>query len=171
VTWPRWGHGEWDRKTEKRINEADISAKHPKASQEARVSLTDEHPGWSSGARRPPSEGPAASRRLILPVHGRAAFARLRRPTGRAAVGPIRVRYVADGESVHVAFAIGRSVGHAVVRNRLRRRLREILRGSTDEVLPPGLYLIHATPEAADLSYQELTDVVTRVLRAVRAAR
>jgi ribonuclease P protein component len=47
-------------------------------------------------------------------------------------------------------------VGNAVVRNRLRRRLREAARSL--EVLPAGLYLVRAKPAAAALSFQEISD-------------
>jgi ribonuclease P protein component len=55
-----------------------------------------------------------------------------------------------------LAFAIGKRVGNAVVRNRLRRRLREAARRL--EVLPAGLYLVRAKPDAAGLSFQEISD-------------
>lgn len=56
-----------------------------------------------------------------------------------------------------VAFAIGRAVGNAVVRNRLRRQLREIMRARPVE---PGLYLIGATPAAAGSSFALLSSTV-----------
>jgi len=52
-----------------------------------------------------------------------------------------------------VAYALGRAIGPAVVRNRLRRRLRALLAQST---LPPGLYLIGAQPSAAQRTSSEL---------------
>lgn len=56
-------------------------------------------------------------------------------------------------ESPRVAFAISRSVGGAVVRNRLRRRLRELLRSLDRETpLTPGRYLFIASPAAASLT-------------------
>jgi ribonuclease P protein component len=54
---------------------------------------------------------------------------------------------------VRVAFAIPRSVGSAVVRNRIRRRLRAAL---GELGAPPGTYLVSATPAAASLDYQAL---------------
>ncbi len=47
-------------------------------------------------------------------------------------------------------YAVGRRIGPAVVRNRVRRRLREILRALTltpgfDLVLTPGPQAVHAT--------------------------
>jgi ribonuclease P protein component len=58
-------------------------------------------------------------------------------------------------EPPKVAFAIGRKVGGAVERNRLRRRLRAI----ASELAPnlrPGAYLIGAAPEAATLAFGDL---------------
>ena len=49
-----------------------------------------------------------------------------------------------------VAFAIGRKVGPAVVRNRLRRRLRDELAGLAREGrLDCGAYLVALAPAAA----------------------
>ena len=52
-----------------------------------------------------------------------------------------------------VAFAVGRRVGGAVVRNRLRRRLRELARASS---LPGGAWLVSAAPAAGSASFAEL---------------
>jgi ribonuclease P protein component len=68
------------------------------------------------------------------------------------------VIYVARGADVRVAYAVGRRVGPAVVRNRLRRQLRAAVREiavGTDG-LAPGAYLISARPEAAGRPYAEL---------------
>lgn len=62
-----------------------------------------------------------------------------------------------------VAFAIGRTAGTAVVRNRARRRLREILRHEADDVAP-GLYLWGLTQPAAAVTYDDLTRSVRGVL-------
>ncbi|MEA2391314.1 MAG: Ribonuclease [Solirubrobacteraceae bacterium] len=52
-----------------------------------------------------------------------------------------------------MAYAIGRHVGPAVTRNRIRRRLRAIVR---DSALTPGAYLVLAGPGAATAGYDEL---------------
>ena len=67
-------------------------------------------------------------------------------------------------EPPRVAFAIGRKVGGAVVRNRLRRRLRAI---ATELDLAPGAYLISAAPAAATLPYRELRALVSRAVQDV----
>ena len=60
-----------------------------------------------------------------------------------------------------VAFAIGRRVGGAVERNRLRRRLRAAL---AEFDLAPGSYLVAAGPEAAHLSWTELRTALAEAL-------
>jgi ribonuclease P protein component len=64
-----------------------------------------------------------------------------------------------------VAFAIGTRVGNAVVRNRLRRRLRAVFaEGAGADTVPAGAYLVSAQPAAAALSYTELSNHVRRAL-------
>ena len=62
-----------------------------------------------------------------------------------------------------VAYALGRQVGGAVVRNRLRRRLRELLRARADRIAP-GCYLIGATSGATKLSWTDLALQVDALL-------
>ena len=62
-----------------------------------------------------------------------------------------------------MAYTIGRKVGPAVVRNRLRRRLRMLMRQAAPR-LRPGAYLIAAAPEAAALTYAQLEDLVFRII-------
>jgi ribonuclease P protein component len=70
-------------------------------------------------------------------------------------------------EPPRVAFAIGRKVGTAVVRNRLRRRIRGgFLELVTEGEVRPGAYLIVAGAAATELTYEELK---TNVRNAVAA--
>lgn len=62
-----------------------------------------------------------------------------------------------------VAFAIGRTAGTAVQRNRARRRLREILRTGD---LAPGLYLWGLTRPAGSVTFDDLATAVPQVLAA-----
>jgi ribonuclease P protein component len=57
---------------------------------------------------------------------------------------------IADPAAVppRMAFSIGRSVGSAPVRNRIRRRLRAISRAQAEQ-LAPGWYLVGADAEYA----------------------
>jgi ribonuclease P protein component len=64
-----------------------------------------------------------------------------------------------------VAFALGRALGPAVVRNRVRRRLREVVRAAWSAgSLPPGDYLIGGSPDIASLSSDELSVLLERIL-------
>ncbi|MGI8778510.1 MAG: ribonuclease P protein component [Acidimicrobiales bacterium] len=105
---------------------------------------------------------------MIQPISDRATFAHLRRSRRRVRRGPVTVTWVEGepSEPTRVAYTVGRRVGGAVVRNRVRRRLR----AATSEaggLLRPGPYLIGARPEAAQASYGELRTAVNEALRAV----
>ena len=65
-----------------------------------------------------------------VPVHGRRAFAELRRSKRRVFAGLLRVQFVpapTAEEARRVAFAVPRKVGTAVERNSCRRRLRAVV--------------------------------------------
>jgi ribonuclease P protein component len=102
---------------------------------------------------------------VIGRVRDRATFEALRRDGRRVRRGPVTLVYLpAAAPPPRVAFAVGRTVGNAVVRNRVRRRLRSVLRdlasGAHGPALPPGAYLVATRPEVADLPYDELARLV-----------
>lgn len=68
------------------------------------------------------------------------------------------VVHLPGGHHIRVAYAIGRKVGPAVVRNRLRRRLRAAVReiDRSPGGMAPGAYLVSLRPEAAQRTYAEL---------------
>ncbi|MGH9269084.1 MAG: ribonuclease P protein component [Acidimicrobiales bacterium] len=100
-------------------------------------------------------------------ARGRAVFGALRR-SRRFRGGPVTLTWVPSpaGSPVRVAYAVGRRVGGAVVRNRLRRRLRAV---AAEINLAPGVYLIGADVEAVECSFSELRTRVTEVAMAARA--
>lgn len=63
-----------------------------------------------------------------------------------------------------MAYAIGRRVGGAVDRNRLRRRLRAIVAEVGPELVP-GDYLVSAGPAAHALGHEELKAMVWMAMR------
>jgi ribonuclease P protein component len=102
---------------------------------------------------------------LIWRIRDRGTFARLSRDGRRVRAGALWCTYVPDPSLTppHVAFAIGRAVGPAVVRNQVRRRLRALL---SSAALPPGAYLVGGRSELAARSWSELTgDVALLVER------
>ena len=62
-----------------------------------------------------------------------------------------------------VAFAIGRTAGTAVQRNRARRRLREVLRAHAGE-LRAGLYLWGLTRPAVGVTFDDLSTAVPTII-------
>jgi ribonuclease P protein component len=75
-------------------------------------------------------------------IRDRATFVALRNGR-RGHAGPVRVTWLpgADETPPRVAFAVGRRVGSAVARNRVRRQLRAIAAELAPD-LAPGAYLV-----------------------------
>jgi ribonuclease P protein component len=103
---------------------------------------------------------------LIWRIRERSAFTRLADDGRRTRAGVLWCTYIPDPAATppRVAYALGRAIGPAVVRNRLRRRLRAML--STLE-LPPGFYLIGAQPIAAQRSRSELEFDLLKIVASV----
>lgn len=66
-------------------------------------------------------------------------------------------------EAVNVAFAIGKKVGKAVTRNKVRRRLRSIFREFSPN-LPYGDYLLIVRPSVVEKSFSELRSDLEMIL-------
>jgi ribonuclease P protein component len=81
------------------------------------------------------------------------------------------VRFVPNGRD-HDRFGIstGRRLGGAVRRNRVRRRLREILRHEPNDTGHGWDILIVVRPAAVDASFDELRTTLGRVLRSIRGS-
>jgi ribonuclease P protein component len=161
--------------------EENIPAEQPSACETTRFSASHVDPSRATGAAFPPSEGPAQAVGLIWRVRDRSTFEALRRQGRRCREGPVTVVHLAVAPDDHqvadpprVAFAIGRRVGSAVVRNRVRRRLRAVmseLAGRPDGPVRPGAYLISAGPQVVPLSYVELRTIVKTALERLEDRR
>jgi ribonuclease P protein component len=69
--------------------------------------------------------------------------------TGRTLLsGHLLVRPGSNGPAL-VGFVVGRTVGAAVVRNKVRRRLRHLTRGYLESLPEGSLLVLRATPRAA----------------------
>lgn len=77
-----------------------------------------------------------------------------------------------DGDRVRVGFSISARIGGAVVRNKIRRRLRSIMTElDRAEMLPSGAYVIVAKPDILQCSYADLsTEVGETCAQAFRKA-
>jgi len=150
--------------TEEAMSEANVSTKQSQAGQATRLPSSYVDPSRAGDHQGSASEGPQAAVGLIWRVDRRDMFEKLRNGR-RCRQGPLTLSWVpADvAEPPRVAYTIGRRVGSAVVRNRLRRRLRTLIRESASS-LRPGVYLIGAGPAAVQLSYEDLRRTLLRVL-------
>jgi ribonuclease P protein component len=74
-----------------------------------------------------------------------------------------------DSGSVRVGFTVSRKVGTAVERNRVRRRLKEIVRLSAATGLPCGHdYVLVGRRAALALPFEQITEDFKRALRRLR---
>lgn len=91
-------------------------------------------------------------------VRDHATFAQFRHAR-RVRRGPVTVTFVpapsGPARPPRVAFAVGKHAGNAVVRNRIRRRVRAVLTDLAPD-LAPGAYLVGAGPTAATVPAADL---------------
>jgi ribonuclease P protein component len=179
--------------------QAYVPAEQPSAGESPWFPAADAHPGRPGGTRRTPSQGPRAAERLTpLPLRSLARRlrrrvvvlpqqSRMRRPedfrlalrTGRRAGGSAVAGHLLLPEGTHgavrsddpakVGLIVSRAVGSAVVRNRVKRRLRELMRRRLAS-LPGGcLLVLRAHPAAAGARQADLAAdldlVIGRLLR------
>jgi ribonuclease P protein component len=148
------------------MREAHVPAEQPKAQEAPRLPVPHAKPGRSGGAEGPTPARPHAPVGLIWRVRDRATFALLARAE-RHARGPVTIRFVPgeSGAPPRVAYAVG-GVGNAVVRNRLRRRLRAAVAGAEAELTAGGAYLVSARREALTMPFDALVEALAGLFSA-----
>ncbi|GAB3261257.1 ribonuclease P protein component [Alteromonas gracilis] len=106
----------------------------------------------------------------MLPRHHRlttaAQFSTAVRSGARAG-GPLLVVHLVPDDAdpdLRVGFVVSKAVGVAVVRNKVKRRLRHLVRERLGD-LPRGLLVVRAQPAAAQASYAELGRALDRCLQ------
>lgn len=95
-----------------------------------------------------------------------AEFRRVRELAGRGWPHPFMVLFVVRNEfhTIRVGITVSGRVGTAVVRNRVRRRLREALRARLDQLPQSSDILISARPASARATWPELNTAVDTLL-------
>jgi ribonuclease P protein component len=107
-----------------------------------------------------------AARPQLWRITDRGSFLALRQRGRRARRGPLTVTWLrpTPGDRTtppRVGFAVGKAAGGAVLRNRIRRRLRAALRQLAAEGrLPAGTYLLGGSAPLATMPWSALVDLV-----------
>ncbi len=169
-------------KTGARCGQTNLSAEANTAQAGARLPQAYEQTGR---AQRPPSSsapwtpaldgrvGPAGESRAVMQRAHRlrhaADFQRVR-DQRRSWRHPLLVLFVApnDGQATRLGISVGRRVGNAVVRNRVKRRVREAVRHRHPDLLPGHDLVFIARPPAAATEWPALRDATEELLRRAR---
>jgi ribonuclease P protein component len=101
-----------------------------------------------------------------------AQFAHVRK-NGRSIAAPVlTLGYVANGIATsRFGFLVSKRVGGAVVRNRVKRRLRESIRRRQLLVAPGWDVVVIARPAAARATFADLDQIIERLLWRARLDR
>jgi ribonuclease P protein component len=155
---------------EEAMREEDVPAEQPEAEEEARLPAPHADPRGSRDDPAAAREGSRPPVGLIWRVRDRASFRALaagaRRRRGVLTVTCVRAT---DDRPPRVAYAVGRHAGGAVTRNRIRRRLRAVVRDEAALLRPGHLYLVGASAAAAHTAYRDLRATLRAILREVHA--
>jgi ribonuclease P protein component len=149
------------------MREAHVPAQHPETQEAARVPVPHAYSSRSSRGQGPTPARPHAPLGLIRRVRGRATFAALM-GAQRHSRGSITARGAWDGHAgpPRVAYAVGRGVGSAVARNRVRRRLRAAAAACEPNLGTGVAFLVSAGREVLTMPFDELVDTLGKLFEA-----
>ncbi|HEU4783658.1 MAG TPA: ribonuclease P protein component, partial [Ktedonobacterales bacterium] len=141
--------------------------------QEDRISVGALASGDQLKLRRPPERTLSGERlRRAQRLRSPRDFQRVRAQGRRVSGTALLLGYVARSESddsglTRIGFSVSRRVGGAVARNRVKRRLREVMRRKLARIAPGYDLVITARPGAADARMETLEQEVARLLARV----
>jgi len=168
----------------KGTNETNLPTEQPKTQTDARFSRAHEQRRRPPGAQTPARQGAqaadrqhpteatppsAAPRGQGLPrsirIRKRREFLALER-TGRRRAGTrfIVLMHPQGRGASRLGITASRRVGGAVVRNRVKRLVREFFRRHRHAIVPPQDVVVIARPTAAKATYEDVTRELSRAL-------
>jgi ribonuclease P protein component len=163
--------------------QAHLPAEQPSPAQGPRIPPAHAHPCWSRdpllaspqgpqepvGLSRPSRPGMPPTTSTAHRLTGSARFSHAIR-TGRRAGSDTLVLHLARADEAgtpRIGFVVSRAVGNAVTRNRVKRRLRELVRVRRDSLPTGSVLVVRALPPCARASYEELGSDLARCLSRV----
>ena len=172
--------------------EKNISTQSQSPCEKTRLSFTDGDAQWTSRARPAPRQGPLAAHRFRRMTHlppgmpsGRFRFhplapLRCRREfdvvysRGRKQVCSLFVFHAVqrdDAAPPRLGLTISKRCGNACIRNRIRRRVREVFRLDAIRIAPGWDFVITARSASAEALFGALRDQLRRALSRLGALR
>ena len=151
--------------------QTDLPAEQSAAGEGSRIPVAHAHPRWSGDRVVPPAQGPrfpdclTHRTRVVLPARNRMRrsdeFGSAVRSGVRAAqpdlvVHARRQTHSVAGDSPQIGLIVTKSVGGAVDRHRVARRLRHASRAVLAELDPGDRIVIRALPSSRDASSSRL---------------
>lgn len=181
---------------EEAVREEDLSTQYPATCSSPWFPPPHVHSGRSKHPSCPSATGPCPAIGLILPIRDRSTFGLLSRLGSRVVISPLTAVFVSSDQLFtqaespplqgfhhpQVAFAVPRKVGNAVVRNRIRRRLRAVLQSLASRgQLPNGAWLFivraprhqgkaarnaerHKVHEIATMEFHQLEELMVAIV-------
>ena len=152
------------------VHETYFPTKQSSPLQEAWLSPSHEYPRRSRDSEVSPGKGSSPAFRLIGRIRHREVFSRLSKEGTYVRSHGLWCSLLLDDslENAHIGYAIGRQVGGAVERNRIKRQLRALF-GTRSGQLRPGWYLIGVTPKATGSTWDQLGALVDRLIGQIEA--
>ncbi|NNN19550.1 MAG: ribonuclease P protein component [Acidimicrobiaceae bacterium] len=101
----------------------------------------------------------------VVALSSKKSFRRLTETGDRARSRSLSLVYRLDDslDTINVAYSVGKKVGKAVIRNKVKRRLRSLVREHSNQ-MPNGDYLVMVSPKVVDRRFTELRDEMRAIL-------